>query len=108
MKATIADIEESIIGFDFIQKYRLNFEWNEFGDMVLHDKKSKTSSVLKCVTVPVDSFRSAAVRGVLGSFDADKTAFEVASMRALPENPVTEKIPEKYSQHNLEMDQKKN
>ena len=50
--AIIADVPQLIFGWDLFKKYSLGFEWNEWGDLLLTDKKSKIQSVLKHVTVP--------------------------------------------------------
>ena len=41
-----------ILGFDFIRKHRLSFDWNRWGDFVLYDKRARISSVLKIDHVP--------------------------------------------------------
>ena len=98
--AIIADVEQDILGWDFIQKYKLNFEWNDFGDLVLRDRKANTRTTLKCVTVPLNSNRYSAVYSVKAdqNFFPEVEAFEVAAMKSLTvEQPQdSEKINPKY------------
>ena len=98
--ATIADIEQDIIGWDFISKHKLNFEWNEFGDLVLHDRKANIKSTLKCVSMPVDSLQTAYVQSLRQSYNIPNKAeaFEVASMKLLAENNKVNEINPKYQQ----------
>ena len=48
----IADVKESVLGWDFIATNRLNFLWNEWGDLFLQDSKNKAKTLLKHVTLP--------------------------------------------------------
>ena len=83
VKAVIADVKQDILGWDFLGKYRLNWEWSPFGDLYLVDKKANIKTEVKFVTIPAgssrfttmeaDSFRSDAVSSAV-------TEFEVASM----------------------------
>merc|ERR1711884_412588 len=50
--ATIADVDQDILGWDFIEKHRLNFEWGQFGDLYIHDRKAKIKQALKYVVLP--------------------------------------------------------
>ena len=38
IQATIADVEEDILGWDFFNKYKLTFDYSEFGDLYIIDK----------------------------------------------------------------------
>ena len=48
----LADVSTPILGFDFIKKHRLSFDWNRWGDFVLYDKRARISTVLKIDHVP--------------------------------------------------------
>ena len=48
----LADVPTPILGFDFIKKHRLSFDWNRWGDFVLYDKRARISTVLKVDHVP--------------------------------------------------------
>ena len=52
--AIICDIQQDILGMDFITRYRLNFEWDDFDQTELYivDKKAKIKAPLQIVTVP--------------------------------------------------------
>ena len=43
----LADVPTPILGFDFIKKHRLSFDWNRWGDFILYDKRARISTVLK-------------------------------------------------------------
>ena len=51
MTAAIAKIEENILGWDFIKKYKLNFIW-EKDECFLYDKKAKIKKQLDFVSFP--------------------------------------------------------
>ena len=51
-QAIKADVQSPVIGWDFFKHYRIDFRWNRWGDVVLFDKKSKISQVLKFKSVP--------------------------------------------------------
>ena len=54
MPAIICDVQQDILGMDFITKYRLNFEWDDFDqtELYLVDRKANIKSELQIVTVP--------------------------------------------------------
>ena len=52
IEAVKVDIQQKILGWDFFKKYSLGFEWGDFGDLFLTDKKSKIKSLLKCFKLP--------------------------------------------------------
>ena len=89
INAIIADVDQDILGWDFIEKFRLNFEWNAFGDLIIHDRKAKIKSTLKCVTVPSGSNRYSSVFDVHQSSFPEIEAFEVAAMKSLSPEPST-------------------
>ena len=53
-KAIVSDVPSPVIGWDFIDKYRLDWRWNEWGDILLVDKKAKTSQLMTHRSIPVD------------------------------------------------------
>ena len=85
--ATIADVDQDIIGWDFISKHKLGFDWSEFGDLVICDKRAKIRATLKCVAIPSHSRIHSLVNATVDSTGAE--AFEVASMRLLTGDEVT-------------------
>ena len=80
IQATIADVEEDILGWDFFNKYKLTFDWSEFGDLYIVDKKAKTRNLLKCVAVPSASrLRASSI--------LDETSFSRANKSKLSKWP---------------------
>ena len=57
--AMICDVQQDILGMDFLTKYRLNFEWDEFdrSELYLVDKKTQIKELLQVVTVPTSTLR---------------------------------------------------
>ena len=94
--ATIADVDQDILGWDFIVKHRLNIEWGEFGDLILHDKRSKIKAPMKCVALPAEFPQTSAFR-TRDSAWCSSEAFEVAAMKLLPtQGPDANPIQPKY------------
>ena len=52
--AIIADVNQDILGWDFLSKHKLNWEWSEFGDLFLIDKKAQSKIPVKFFTLPPD------------------------------------------------------
>ena len=42
-----ADVESPVLGWDFVRAHRLELAWNDFGDQMVVDKKTKSSTILK-------------------------------------------------------------
>ena len=61
MPAVICDIAQDILGADFINKYRLGLEWDDFDQTELYitDKKAQTKTLLSFITVPQSTQRVA-------------------------------------------------
>ena len=47
VKAIIADVTQDILGWDFLGKNKLNWEWSDFGDLFLVDRKANTKTEVK-------------------------------------------------------------
>ena len=56
IEAVICDISQDILGMDFLDKYKLNLEWDETdqSELFIVDKKAQIRSKLKIVTVPTN------------------------------------------------------
>ena len=56
MPAVICDVSQDILGADFLNKYKLGFEWDDFdqSELYITDKRAKIKSLLQVVTVPPD------------------------------------------------------
>ena len=103
-KVIKAEVKNPVIGWDFFKFHKLDFRWNEFGDITLWDPKAKISAVLTYKSVPfndsqehkrlykVDSSSNPAVTPSLGSApppqlrsakDSRRLVAEVASIKSL-------------------------
>ena len=90
IQAIISDVSQDILGMDFLNKYKLGLEWDDFdqSELLLVDKKADSKTPLQIITVPSDMQRV----GFVGEDDdkvritADKSqeaAFELACMKQL-------------------------
>ena len=52
IQAVKAKVRSPILGWDFVNKYKLDTVWNEFGDLYLRDKKAKIQKKLEHVIIP--------------------------------------------------------
>ena len=48
--AVIADVKDIIIGWDFMQKYRIDLVWDEFGNIHFYDKIAKIKTLMEYKT----------------------------------------------------------
>ena len=99
IQAVICEVREDILGMDFLQKYRLGLEWDNFNqsELFLVDKKSQIKTGLQMVTVPPDITRAHHVEAVsdggevqelkLGRKSNEAIAFEVACVKRLTRFP---------------------
>ena len=60
IKAIICDVKQDILGFDFVTKYKLGLEWDDFDqrELFLVDKKAKIKSRVQIITVPSNLTRT--------------------------------------------------
>ena len=42
-----------MIGWDFIRHHKLDFVWNDFGDLTIRDKRANISKILKYKSLPL-------------------------------------------------------
>ena len=56
IKAVVCDVGQDILGMDFLDKYKLGFEWDDFDqtELFIVDKKAKIKEELQMVTVPAN------------------------------------------------------
>ena len=52
--AIICEVQQDILGMDFIEKFKLNLEWDENEELNLVDRKAQIRVKLQIVTVPTD------------------------------------------------------
>ena len=53
-KAIKANVSSPVLGWDFVRHYKLDFVWNEFGDITIQDRKAKIKQVLNFKSLPVE------------------------------------------------------
>ena len=86
IKVIKSDVKEPILGWDFIRRHRLSFEWNEWGDVCIIDRKSKIRTVMHFKPIPF-SKQNASLRvsssAPVNSEDSHSSLFELAAMRNL-------------------------
>ena len=78
--AAIAKIKDTIIGWDFIKKFRLSFWWSNWGDCYLYDRKAKIKKLLEYVTLPHQSRPHLESIRVLEESFTPAMCFDVAAM----------------------------
>ena len=119
--AIICDIQQDILGMDFITKYKLNFEWDEFdqSELYLVDRRAQIKELSQVVTVPTSTLRVSYLDGVdsksvpaledvrleapQSQADNEAIAFEVACMKQLDESVDKKKsIEEQLKLHSTE------
>ena len=100
IQAVIAKISQPIIGWDFICKYRLNWEWDDWGNIHLVDRKAGIRRLMQHILVPHQSVPTCAsfelvASGTVESNDFRHSVspvandlFELASIQALEEGQV--------------------
>ena len=69
--AVKAKVKSPILGWDFVDKYKLDTVWGQFGDLFLRDKKAKIQKRLEHVVVPhktVPKFEAVTMRSNIAAF----------------------------------------
>ena len=56
MEAVVCNISQDILGMDFLDKYKMGMEWDDYdqSELFLVDKRAKIKTRLEMVTVPTD------------------------------------------------------
>ena len=92
INAIKTDVENPILGWNFVKKHKLGFEWNEWGDICIIDKKADISASLKYKALPTgkSGLATLSINGQSEDSDSQGTQFELACMQALTEE--TEQI----------------
>ena len=96
MPAVVCDVKQDILGMDFITKFRLNFEWDEFDqtELYLVDRKAQSKALLQVVTVPLDTPRvssisrsdSPSTSPPFSSLGSRRSAPQSSQPRCIPKN----------------------
>ena len=93
IQAIKTDVKSPILGWNFVKSHKLGFEWNEWGDVCITDKKAGISSVLKYKALPHGQSGLSAinVKGFKSASSASELQFELACMESLtPETKTTD------------------
>ena len=90
-EALICDINQDILGMDFVDKYKLGLDWNDNEtDLEIVDKKAKIRQKLTMVTVPPNLQRTSHLVGQAPKSRSSElnatTLFEVSCMKSLDEH----------------------
>ena len=92
----VCDIKEDILGSDFINKYKLGLEWDDYdqSELSIVDKRSQISQALSVVTVSPDLQRAHHVEeaSAVEPQGNQTTLFEVACMKKLGDKPGKTKL----------------
>ena len=111
IEAVICDVKQDILGMDFLDKYKLGFEWDNFdqSELSIVDKKANISQALEIVTVPTDLQRvhylsssadATESKQLQSDRDNNRVAFEVACMKEIgQEKSKSKSIEEQLSVH---------
>ena len=78
------EVKTPILGWNFVKRHRLGFEWNAWGDVCITDRKAGISAALK-YKIPTDKQSGLATLNLKdgkGS-SANEITFEVACMKSL-------------------------
>ena len=79
-----AQVDSTVLGWDFFREHRLALIWNKWGDVCIHDKKAKISKVLSYKSVPFQkSVRHEKLCVVNSVANLENYKFEVAAMQSL-------------------------
>ena len=104
INAVICDINQDILGMDFIHKYKLGLEWSDDGaELNLVDKRAQIKAALEIVTVPKNLQQTHRLESVSAttrpppfttSVNNQKVMFELACMKKLGEKINKKEDPE--------------
>ena len=118
--AVICDIGQDILGMDFIKKYRLGLEWDEFdqSELYLVDKKANIKTSLQIITVDKHLQRAHHVESIAGAgselaveptspfstqVNNRQVLFELACMNKLNKNEESEAKTDKTVEEQLSL-----
>ena len=52
-----ADVDFPVLGWDFVRHHKINFVWNEWGDITLQDPRAEISKTLEFKSIPFNKSR---------------------------------------------------
>ena len=91
--AMVSKTTDTILGMDFLKKYKIELRWNEFGDMFLYDPKSNISTICQFVKIPKGQLSTltvssiSTVRRVPDQIHQDASASSRAFLLPLEDTP---------------------
>ena len=93
IQAIKTEVKSPILGWNFVKKHRLGFEWNEFDEVCITDKKAKISAVLKYKTSGEAQSGLAAIK-LRGSQseNSKEIQFELSCMQALTDEKENDNV----------------
>ena len=111
MPAVVCDISQDILGADFVNRYKLGFEWDDFNQTELYivDKKAQIKEELQIVTVAPETQRVAYLDSggsepvTRNAPSNEAIAFQVACMNALEVSEVKEETGEESIEDQLKL-----
>ena len=68
-----ADVDNTVLGWDFVRHHRLDLVWNEWGDQCIVDKKAKISKILQFRSLPYNKSKSHKNLAVLEDCEMEKS-----------------------------------
>ena len=80
IQAVIADVPQVIFGWDLFKKYSLGMDWNQWGDLMITDRKAQISSLLRHITVETKAVPQI---GAVTVLEAEQNFFEAECMRRI-------------------------
>ena len=94
IQAIVADVPNRILGWDFFCKFKLGFEWNDYGDLFLTDNKAGIKTLMRHFAVPHLSVpRMVNKQAEMCEISPQSVYFETECMKALgTEVPFVSKI----------------
>ena len=91
-QAVVCEVSQDILGMDFVKKYKLGFEWDDYdqSELFLVDKRAQIKKRLQIVTVPkslqrAHHFEAVEEACVDWSKRNTTTAFEISCVKSLAE-----------------------
>ena len=104
--ATIADVDQPVLGWDFCKKFKLSLVWNRFGDLEIWDQKAMIRAPLQmCSNGDWPSLSGCAL---VQNVEPQFTIPQVAALHDLFATEIQEKSPKSFQQWSSEQKQKTN
>ena len=109
IEAVVCDIDQDILGMDFLSKFKLGLVWDDFdqSELYIYDKKAQIKERLQIVTVPSDMQSLSYLgpdrskeAGLVNFSDRNQAiAFQVSCMKQLGSKPENKTMDEGLAMH---------